>query len=215
MWSTWEQSERQRDPPYVQGARAVAKGRSTSCMMCSTGSRGEYAFFGRSRGPGGPYYTERAARDALALVLRANDAPWTVVGKDVTGREERFAPLRIIVISLDPLLVAAIPWQYRTAIGADAGYRLGDEVKAFTENHYGDSWIAHEWLPGIRNVIELRGTLPAQATRATLYSATSSTALTLPAPGADPASARIDGQRITFTRSAAGPIEIAFAPAAR
>jgi len=215
IWSRWEETDRQRDPPFVQGERAIPKGRTASCAMCTTGSQGEYAFFGRGRGAPGPYYADSAAREALALVRRANDAPWTVVGKDVTGREEQFAPLRIIVVSLDPLVVAAVPWQYRNTIDADAAFRLGDEVKPFIENDSGTSSIAHAWLPGIRNVIELRGTLPAQATRVTLYSQSARVALALPAPGEAPVSVDIGRQRITIARTGVGPIGIAFAPATR
>lgn len=123
----WKPSGQWKDPPFAYGKKAAPMYRRHTCMMCPTGESTEQAFMADGR----TFYKNAVSEEAAALVLKSSGAQWTVRDKAYDGTPRLFAPLRIIVASLEPLVVMTIPWSYQTATPERPFLQIGDEIRKF------------------------------------------------------------------------------------
>ncbi|MES2016192.1 MAG: hypothetical protein V4484_06810 [Pseudomonadota bacterium] len=206
-FGAWTASDSIQDPPLINGLRAIAKFQSASCTMCTTGSTAQYAFF--SPKADHPYFPRDAGEPAAALVRKDHGLQWSPADSLSGDKQDVIAPIRIIVPSLEPLLVITLPWAYKSAI---TNYAVAYEMNRFTDVRCpGICYFSATRARGLRNLIEVRGSLPKETTAATISSARSRQALTMPASAGQSSTVTMDGYLIRLTRQDDGSVLVGVA----
>ena len=178
--------------------------------MCTTGSMSEGAFFeGRNK-----YYEKDIGEHASKLIMKlVVKEKWLSIGKGFTGNENFFAPIRIFVPSIDPLVVVTIPWNYKTKINSSSVLNdLFKEGRDFNELHSKGSkhtYFMQHWATNIRIPIEIRSSLPATATQARVIADGFDLTTEIPSLGEENRSLSLGNQTLVFTR-VPGKIELNF-----
>lgn len=203
MWSSWEPDFGFRDMPYAHGQKTERIGRSRQCLGCVNGRTGESAFSAQGR----PVYDAKIAEDAFALVRKWPDPRWEMIGKGYDGSDWWFAPIRIFTPSIRPLILVTIPWSYQDAPRAGVGMMA---ISRFMKAHQDGNGYKTTWARGMMNYVEIRSSLPQEASTVRVISQNAAVTVDMPADRARSKSIVFDGQKISFERTESGTIQIGF-----
>lgn len=208
MWGSWKPDDRILDTPYADGQRTLTQFRSRSCAKCSTGSLSETAYFFGSE----HVWTTEAGPKAADIIRAIEMTDWIAIGKGDDGERQLFAPVRLFVPSLRPLMVMSIPWKFKTdPTSAMAAHNIAEETQAFSEmNSRTFEYMPQYWAKGLRNPFEFRGSLPREATEVTVHWPPYRLTVKLPIAAGKSVSTQVGMQPLRFTRDQDGKIQIDF-----
>jgi hypothetical protein len=207
---SWKPDDRYRELPYAQGKLVEAKYTRHSCAMCPTGSTGESAYFlGDKR-----YAIQDVGPQAERLIVAIQKKEgWQKLGTNFYKEDRYFSPIRILLISIDPIVVVTVPWQHKTNLHTGfAEHNLLEEANSFSQTVYqGNNYtfIPLYWPRNLDMPIEIRHSLPAGVSQARVVTANRDTT-TVIRDGRTVV--ELDAYRLVFNRAADGKVLTSFEP---
>jgi hypothetical protein len=210
-FSSWMPTDSFRDPPYAKGEVVEGKYRTQSCGMCTTGSTGESAFFlGSSK-----YYIKDVGGQAEEILARIQKKEgWKSLGKNYSGDEKFFSPVRIFLISVDPIVIVTVPWAYKSKLDTPlTQHNLFEEGNAFSETDYSQASTSNyplHWAKHLQMPIEVRRSLPVGTVQARVITADRDMAIVLPADSAGATAVELGRYSLMFSRAPDGKVLTSF-----
>lgn len=209
IWSEWKPSDRYRELPSAEGQKVEMKYRSKSCAMCTSGNTSESAFFHQDK----KYKEDDIGKKAEKLIYSAYKRDEIIyAGKSFADKDLYYIPLRIIVASIDPVVVFAIPWKHKAKIGTPLGlHYLFQECEEFSElKHHKDkfSYIPLFWPEKLAIPIEFRSTLPANTTEVRVLSNNFDKKMQIPAPPGGEIAIEMPPYSISLVRQPEGKVSV-------
>jgi len=129
-------------------------------MMCPTYGTSESAFFSGSK----KYYLKDVGKKAEDLLTPIRQREGWQKHWDMAYKTDRyFSPLRIILVSVDPIIMLMVPWTYQTALTDNySAYDLHQETDKFEDKDYhGKFTFVESYTDTLMLIpIEFRDTLP-------------------------------------------------------
>jgi hypothetical protein len=118
-----------------------------------------------------------------------------------------FTNSRIYVVSASPMIVAVVPWKYKTH-PKDPFYwhKISEEIHDFHMGTKETKAPQFCWIVGSKNMIELRSTFPAEPTSAQIISGESKIQINLPAKPGEFADIKIEEIDYSMEKTVTGEI---------
>lgn len=201
----WESNDAHKETPYAQGKVAESKFKRQRCLMCPTGSTSESAYFSGYR----KYTVEDAgARAEALLAVTENTKGWIKAGKSYDGSDKYFSPVRIFLVSIDPIVVVTFPWTYKAYSDKKPDWHaVSEETHAFHEMDYrSNRYFPQYHARHLRLPIEIRTSLPVNTTHARVITIDRDTTVVIGTDGAKATAVELGAYRLIFTRAADGKV---------
>jgi hypothetical protein len=175
--------------------------------MCPTGGASESAFF-----LGNKKYDEKDVGEKAVefLMSIAEKEGWQNVGKSFVGDDQFFSPNRVFLISIDPIVVIAIPWEYKTKPNSPfALHDLFVEGEKFSEADYRQSSLSYiplYWGKNLRIPVEIRRSLPAGTVQARVITSDYDSPVVIPLGSGKGSTVELGAYRLLFDRAPDGKV---------
>lgn len=205
----WETNDSHKEVPYAHGRLVESKYKVVRCMMCPTGSKSETAYFSGFR----KYSIEEIGKKAEALLaVTEHTDGWIKADETYDGRDRYFSPVRIFLVSIDPIVVVTFPWTYRAFSEKKPNWHaVSEEGHAFHEIERGrNRYFPQYHASHLRMPVEIRTTLPAGTTRARVITIDRDTVVAIGPHGASATAVDLGAYRLLFTRADDGKVLTSF-----
>lgn len=213
LWSEWKPYPVFKDISFADGKQLESKSRTFPCLMCTSGPISEYALFSSTN----KFYPREIGRIVSKAVLAHTDEKnWTRVCCSYDSKQWLFSNIRVFAPSVEPLVVVVMPWAYVANLnGPFAAKDIFAEAQDFQGQALTREFYAVDWPDELRNVIELRNTLPSQASKITVITAQGEQTLVIPHESNGALEFKTLGLQIVFERKANGLVEVKTTPRSR
>jgi hypothetical protein len=206
LWSEWMPHSGFKDLSFANGKRLEAKIRTFPCLMCTSGPLREEALFSDSK----KYYQKDIGKSVVELMdgyIKKNN--WITVCCGHNEYKWLFSQVRVFVPSVEPLIVIVMPWHYKSAnLPTFTAKDVSDEASAFYGQARTPTFYAFDWPDEIRNIVEIRSTLPPRASRLVLISKQTELEVSVPDRVGEVTETRLPRLLVRFERMANNEVSV-------